>query len=302
MSRKHIAVYCRVSGTKQSTESQHEDLNRWLTAYNSEGEDVVWYEDTSNEHVRMDRKNWKRLESAYKNGRVSKLIVWKVDRLGRNAARLLELFNDLAKHCVEFHSIRESLSSTSPFFKLVAGILASIAEWENETRSQRIRAGLKVSLRKRKSRSGMRYKVTEEHLRSIARELKKGTSGRKIAKKMRLSESHVREIKNDLVNGGLQIPNQSSKRKKKHYKLDPNDVAVFKNMVKENWSPTVIADELGISRSHYYRLHKLYFNDQGTERPVSIVHSVENDPVEEALDMAADVDFGVNLFDYYEED
>lgn len=296
MPKQHIAVYCRVSSNKQSTESQHDDLKRWVTAYAEKSDEVIWYEDTSNEHVRMDREGWNKLEQSMRAGKVAKLVVWKIDRLGRNASRLLELFNQLSKWGVEFHSIREGLSSTSPFFKLVAGILASIAEWENETRSARIKAGVQKSTKKRPSRKGIRTKVTDEMLHSIKSSLSRGVSCRKIAERVGISSSQCSRIAKELREGGMEMPPKRAKSKIKHSKLSSNDIAVFKNMFRESWSVTAMAQELGLSRMHVYRLIKTYFDKDGNERPVKPEDAITE--TDEVLEEAGNVDFGVDLDDY----
>lgn len=87
----HIAVYLRVSSRKQDTRSQEPDLERWLAAY-AAGETVRWYRDQATGRT-MDRPGWKKLTADMDAGNVSKIVVWRLDRLGRTASGLTALFD-----------------------------------------------------------------------------------------------------------------------------------------------------------------------------------------------------------------
>jgi Resolvase, N terminal domain len=87
-----IAIYVRVSSRKQDTRSLEPDLNRWAETYTDLP--VRWYRDKFTGKT-MDRPGWKRLEGDMIAGRVSKIVVWRLDRLGRTAAGLTALFEDL---------------------------------------------------------------------------------------------------------------------------------------------------------------------------------------------------------------
>lgn len=78
---KHIAVYMRVSGKGQNTKCQEPDLERWAAA---QGQPVKWYTDKATGKT-MDRPGWAKLDAAVRQGRVSAVVVWRIDRLGRTA-------------------------------------------------------------------------------------------------------------------------------------------------------------------------------------------------------------------------
>src|SRR5262245_46658983 len=115
--KKHIAIYCRVSSDKQQTASQEGDLERWVEAFAGESP-VIWYRETSNEHRLMNRPEWNRLEAAMRTGAVCRLVVWKLDRLGRSARKLLELFEQLRDWGAAFYSLKESLDLETPVGRL----------------------------------------------------------------------------------------------------------------------------------------------------------------------------------------
>ena len=147
---KHVAVYCRVSSRNQQTESQKPDLQRWVDAYAAA--QVIWYEDRYTGRT-MDRPGWKRLVYEVESGRVSKLVVWRLDRLGRTARGLTALFDEFPRRGVGLVSVKDGLDLDTPAGRLMANVLASVAQYETEIRGERVRAGQSLA-RKRGKRWG----------------------------------------------------------------------------------------------------------------------------------------------------
>ena len=87
-----IGVYLRVSSNKgQDTRSQEPDLQTWARA---QTDDVAWYRDKFTGTV-MERPGLERLLADVRSGKVSKVVVWRLDRLGRTAKGLLTLLDEL---------------------------------------------------------------------------------------------------------------------------------------------------------------------------------------------------------------
>jgi len=166
----HIAIYVRVSSRKQDTRSQEPDLKRWIEAYADCP--VTWYRDAMTGKT-MDRPGWKQLEADMIVGKVSKIVVWRIDRLGRTAAGLTALFEDLQRRNVGFESLRDKIDLSTPAGRLMANVLASVAAYENEVRSERIVAGQAAARANGKtwggSQKGRRVKVTVEQQQTIER-------------------------------------------------------------------------------------------------------------------------------------
>jgi DNA invertase Pin-like site-specific DNA recombinase len=176
---KHVAVYIRVSSRSQDTASQEPDLNRW-----AEGQDtpVVWYKDKFTGKT-MDRPRWNKLMQSIEAGKASAIVVWRLDRLGRTAKGLTALFDDLTRRKVNLVSLRDGLDLSTPAGRLMANVLASVAQYETEVRSERVVAGQAVARERgvrfgRPKGTGKRTKVTPEQEEAIHR-LK--FAGKKIA-------------------------------------------------------------------------------------------------------------------------
>ncbi len=130
---KHIAVYVRVSSKAQDQRSQLSDLEKWVAT--QEG-DVVWYRDKYSGKT-MDRPGWNKLVAAINAGLVVKVVVWRLDRLGRTAKGLTALFDELFNRKINLFSLRDSLDLSTPAGRLMANVLASVAAYETEVRAER---------------------------------------------------------------------------------------------------------------------------------------------------------------------
>lgn len=159
---KHIAVYVRVSSKKQDTKSQLPDLRRWIDSY-ADGKPIKWYEDQFTGRT-MDRPGWNKLEAAIRTGHVSQVVVWRLDRLGRTASGLSGLFDQFHQRRINLVSLKDGLDFSTPAGRLMANVLASVAQYENEVRGERVKAGQAVARAQGKrwggSKPGVRKKVT----------------------------------------------------------------------------------------------------------------------------------------------
>lgn len=90
------------------------------------------------------------------------LVVWKLDRLGRNLKHLVNTVHDLSSNDIGFKVLTgqgANIDTSTPQGKLVFGIFASLAEFERDLISERTKAGLD-SARARGRNGGAPYKMT----------------------------------------------------------------------------------------------------------------------------------------------
>lgn len=95
------------------------------------------------------------------------LVVWKLDRLGRNLRDLVNTVYELTQSGVGFKVLTghgAAIDTTTSSGKLVFGIFAALAEFERELISERTKAGL-VSARARGRKGGAPFKMTASKLR-----------------------------------------------------------------------------------------------------------------------------------------
>ncbi len=95
------------------------------------------------------------------------LVVWKLDRLGRNLKHLVDTVHDLSSKGVDFKVLSgqgAQINTATPQGKLVFGIFAALAEFERDLISERTKAGLDAA-RARGRNGGAPYKMTAAHMR-----------------------------------------------------------------------------------------------------------------------------------------
>ena len=174
---KHIAIYVRVSTKAQDQRSQLSDLERWASTQDGE---IVWYRDKFTGRT-MDRPAWNKLVASMESGKVSKVVCWRLDRLGRTAKGLTALFDDLIGRKVGLFSLRDSLDLSTPAGRLMANVLASVAAYETEVRAERVLAGQAAAREQGKtwggSKPGRQITVTNEQKSQVI-----AMRGEKVAK------------------------------------------------------------------------------------------------------------------------
>lgn len=95
------------------------------------------------------------------------LLVWKLDRLGRDLRHLVNIVHDLTERGIGLKVLTgqgAAIDTTTASGKLVFGIFAALAEFERELISERTIAGL-ASARARGRKGGRPYKMTPAKLR-----------------------------------------------------------------------------------------------------------------------------------------
>lgn len=90
------------------------------------------------------------------------LVVWKLDRLGRNLKHLINTVDDLRQRNIGFKVLSGSgaqIDTTTTNGRLCFGIFATLAEFERELIAERTRAGL-TAARARGKKGGRPRKMT----------------------------------------------------------------------------------------------------------------------------------------------
>ena len=195
---KITAIYTRVSTAQQTTRSQKPDLTRWVDAQNPDtiGK-VQWFHDSAT-GKNMDRPGWQKLQQAIDTGSVDKLVVWRLDRLGRTAAGLCKLFEDLQAKKVRLVSLKDAIDLGTASGRLMANMLASVAAFETELRGERVRAGQQAAKASGKTwggtKKGWRYKITDEQIKAILKMKAEGEKITTIARTVNLGRSSIYRV------------------------------------------------------------------------------------------------------------
>ena len=185
------ALYLRVSSRTQDLRAQEAELQRWAKALETPAH---WFRDTASGKS-MDRPAWQELWKGVESGEIRTIAVWRLDRLGRTAKGLVTLFDDLRQRKVGLVSLRDGFDLETPAGRLMANVLASVAAYETEVRSERQRAGIEAAREAGKTwggrRKGTRVRLTEAKLEAIRTMRDAGKSIVDIARATELSRPTV---------------------------------------------------------------------------------------------------------------
>ena len=117
------------------------------------------------------------------------VVVWKLDRLGRNTLHILETVKILTDRGVTLVSVTDGIDSSTPAGRMMIGVLGSLAEYERELIRERIALKRAVS-RANGTKFGQPRKVDDtEHIATAKQMKADGHTGRDIAKYLGVSRA-----------------------------------------------------------------------------------------------------------------
>ena len=182
MAEGKLVGYARVSSVGQNLSVQLEKL---ATA-GVEPEDIFKEKRTGTDRGRPELQ---RCIAYVRKG--DTLLVTKIDRLARSTSDLYSIISQLQAKGVEFKVLDDpSIDTTSRTGKLVMGILALIAEFENDIRRERQLDGI-AKAKDRGVRFGVEPKLTDEVKAQIRQIRSEGMTVPAIMKQTELSKASV---------------------------------------------------------------------------------------------------------------
>ena len=189
-----VAIYCRVSTTDQSCSRQERDL---LAYAQKAGYFVigVWKETGSG--TKNNRTQRKEVMSLAQARKIDGILVTELTRWGRSTIDLITTLQDLAHWGVSVIATTGlQFDLTTPQGKLIASVMASLAEFERDLVRERVRSGLAAAKAKGKKlgrRPGQRVKA-DKYGPQVLQMVSEGHSYRQIAHDLHLSKTTVNEI------------------------------------------------------------------------------------------------------------
>jgi site-specific DNA recombinase len=150
------AIYTRKSSEHNldldfnSLDAQREPCEAYIKSQAHEGWrlNLDRYDDGGLSGASLDRPALQKLLADVRAGKITIVVVYKVDRLTRSLAdfaKLVELFD---QHGVSFVSITQSFNTTSSMGRLTLNVLLSFAQFEREVIGERVRDKIAASKRK----------------------------------------------------------------------------------------------------------------------------------------------------------
>ena len=164
-----IYGYARVSTNHQDTELQR-------SALELSGCDHIFEEHASGR--KSNRPVLKRLITTMQAG--DELVVWKLDRIGRNVLHALLMFQQLQEKGINFRSITDGVDLKTASGRYNFRNILSAAQYESDLNSERTLAGLAVARAKGRV-GGRRPKFTDEQWKEMGRLIMDGESRQEIS-------------------------------------------------------------------------------------------------------------------------
>ncbi len=122
------------------------------------------------------------------------LVVVALDRLGRSLSEMVKLLDWIVSEGIELRSLREGIDLTTPTGRMLAGIFASLAEYERELIIERADAAREAA-RTRGAQVGRPKSIDADKLADARALLAAGQSRVQVAKKLGVSRASLyREI------------------------------------------------------------------------------------------------------------
>lgn len=184
-----IAVYMRVSTDKQDTASQEHEIKQFLDTRNMT--DIAWYVDRGISGKTTKRPEYQRMIADVRAGRITGVVVYRLDRLGRDAISTMRQLFDWMQAGIEFFSVTQpilQLGKDNPFRITIISIFSELAQIERETIVTRVKSGLNAA-KARGVRLGAET-LFGPHIQTRAAELRsQGNTYKEISRSLGISRS-----------------------------------------------------------------------------------------------------------------
>jgi DNA invertase Pin-like site-specific DNA recombinase len=178
--------YARVSTEHQSLDQQTDAL----AAAGVEGS-RVYRDKLSGTSTRQQRPGLAALLDYAREG--DAIVVVGIDRLGRNAAEVMTTIRELGERGIVLRSLREGIDTSNATGRMVAGVLASLAELELELGRERRSASREA--RKARGQSIGRPKALDQSKVALAQRMHaSGESASTIAATLGVSRATVYRV------------------------------------------------------------------------------------------------------------
>ncbi|NKS61657.1 recombinase family protein [Rhodococcus hoagii] len=161
--------YARVSTAEQTLALQSDALS-------AAGCSRIWTETASG--ATTARPELDDLFSHLREG--DSVVVWRLDRLGRNLPHLLQTITDLEERGVGFRSLTETIDTTTAGGKLIFSIFGALASFERDLIRERTSAGL-AAARARGRTGGRPRTMTSAKIAQARRMVDNGMSITEVA-------------------------------------------------------------------------------------------------------------------------
>lgn len=146
---REIVGYVRVSSEEQkksglSMDGQETKIRAYILSQPGDLKIECVYKDDGVSAKDLNRPSMIQLIKRIEDGEISRVIVYKLDRITRSTSDLDYLLKFFEKHDVEFSSVSETLDTSTATGKMMVKFIGMFAEWERGMTIERTKQALSV--------------------------------------------------------------------------------------------------------------------------------------------------------------
>ncbi|WP_395372601.1 recombinase family protein [Komagataeibacter diospyri] len=137
---QRAVIYCRVSTADQSCVRQKDELKRFAERAGYEVSDIFM---ETGSGVRVDRAERRKVMALAQAREIDAILVTELSRWGRSTIDLISTLQELESYRVSLIAITGmTFDLATPHGRMLATVLAGIAEFERDLISERVKSGL----------------------------------------------------------------------------------------------------------------------------------------------------------------
>jgi DNA invertase Pin-like site-specific DNA recombinase len=188
------ALYARVS-----TDDKDQDPELQLSAMRKYCEDEGLevhseYVDYKRARDYSNRTEWKRLLNDMKQRKFKAVLVYKIDRLSREAIYTLNILREFRERNIKFVSVMQDVDTSTTMGKFFMNMMAVWAETESDLIGENVRAGIARRIAKGKGWGRKPLNISKEKIESILE--KHGGNKSAAARELKCSRAYINKILN----------------------------------------------------------------------------------------------------------
>lgn len=165
--KTHYVGYARVSTDDQNLDLQIDAL----TAFGVQREDI--HTDTAS-GASTERPGFIAMMKDIREG--DTLVIWKLDRLGRDLSQLVQTAERVAEKKAELIILQDGIDTKTPMGRFMFGVMGSFAQLEREMIVERTKAGL-LAARLRGRVGGRKATLTLDQFEKVERLIRDKADG-----------------------------------------------------------------------------------------------------------------------------
>ena len=135
-----IVLYARKSVERENSISCETQLEycRSVIKPDEREEKIITFVDNGFSGGNVNRDGFQKMMKLVRQGKVKKVIVYKLDRISRSLSDFVNILQEFKEHKVEFVSSQESFDTSSPYGEMIVKLLMVFAEFERTSIINRV--------------------------------------------------------------------------------------------------------------------------------------------------------------------